>query len=83
MTLRLEFFSLDRVSDLCQHVLFNYEWLHAKISAAPIDQVVEDFELALRVIASWATDYDPNNNSLSDFTDCDSHELLRQVCVRF
>ena len=71
---------MSRVSDLCKHVLFNYEWLHAKISAVPIDKVVEDFELAIRVMSSWATDFDSNNNSQSDLGDItDSHELQRQV----
>ena len=57
-----------RLTDLCEHVLFNYHWLHAKISAVPIDQALEDFTRAIRVISG----YDNSQNSGNE-------EILRQV----
>ncbi|XP_011493787.1 PREDICTED: NACHT and WD repeat domain-containing protein 2 [Ceratosolen solmsi marchali] len=33
-----------RFKDLFQHVLFNYEWLHAKLSSCPLQAVLSDFE---------------------------------------
>ena len=39
-----------RTVDLCDHVLFNYYWLHAKISAVPILNILEDFTRALSLI---------------------------------
>ena len=39
-----------RTLDLCDHVLFNYYWLHAKISAVPILNILEDFTRALTLI---------------------------------
>jgi hypothetical protein len=39
-----------RLVDLCDQVLFNYHWLHAKISAVPIDGVLDDFTRALSII---------------------------------
>ena len=63
-----------RINDLCEHVLFNYEWLHAKLSAVPIDSVLKDFELAIQVIA--------NHNYVGD-GGLDSTELLRQVNFKY
>ena len=40
----------NRVQDLCDNVLFNYHWLHSKISAVPIMNILEDFSHALTVI---------------------------------
>ena len=59
-----------RITDLCEHVLFNYHWLHAKISAVPIDQALEDFTRAISVISG----YDESSGN---------EEILRQVlsCV--
>ena len=31
-------------SDLFAHVLFNYQWLYAKMSACPLQTVLADFE---------------------------------------
>ena len=42
--------SSGRTADLCTFVLFNYEWIHAKVSACPIAAVIEDFENAIRAI---------------------------------
>jgi hypothetical protein len=39
-----------RISDLCDSVLFNYHWLHAKISAVPISNVLEDFTRTIPII---------------------------------
>lgn len=33
-----------RFKDLYEHVLFNYEWLHAKLSSCPLQAVLADFE---------------------------------------
>jgi hypothetical protein len=33
-----------RFEDLYKHVLFNYEWLHAKLSSCPLQGVLSDFE---------------------------------------
>lgn len=33
-----------RFQDLYEHVLFNYEWLHAKITSCPLQAVLADFE---------------------------------------
>lgn len=33
-----------RFQDLYEHVLFNYEWLHAKLSSCPLQAVLADFE---------------------------------------
>ncbi|KAJ9592434.1 hypothetical protein L9F63_015850, partial [Diploptera punctata] len=33
-----------RFQDLYNHVLFNYEWLHAKLSSCPLQAVLSDFE---------------------------------------
>ena len=35
---------------MCDSVLFNYHWLHAKISAVPISNVLEDFTRAIPII---------------------------------
>ena len=40
----------NRILDLCDHILFNYHWLHAKISAVPILHILEDFQRALTII---------------------------------
>ena len=58
-----------RTVDLCDHVLFNYYWLHAKISAVPILNILEDFTRALSLI------HDPPLRrqvwkSLGTFTHC-------------
>ena len=39
-----------RVQNLCDEVLFNYHWLHSKISAMPIDAILKDFIYALTII---------------------------------
>ena len=59
-----------RITDLCDHVLFNYHWLHAKISAVPIEQTLEDFTRAIRVISNY-------NQTLS--RNSGNEEILRQV----
>lgn len=33
-----------RFQDLYEYVLFNYEWLHAKLSSCPLQAVLSDFE---------------------------------------
>lgn len=33
-----------RFKDLYEHVLFNYDWLHAKLSSCPLQAVLADFE---------------------------------------
>ncbi|XP_034663860.1 NACHT and WD repeat domain-containing protein 2 [Drosophila subobscura] len=33
-----------RFKDLFEHVLFNYDWLHAKLSSCPLQAVLADFE---------------------------------------
>lgn len=33
-----------RFQDLYEHVLFNYEWLHAKLSSCPLQAVLADYE---------------------------------------
>ncbi|XP_045112132.1 NACHT and WD repeat domain-containing protein 2-like isoform X2 [Portunus trituberculatus] len=33
-----------RFEDLYKHVLFNYQWLHAKLSSCPLQAVLSDFE---------------------------------------
>ncbi|TRY73174.1 hypothetical protein TCAL_08178 [Tigriopus californicus] len=40
-----------RSEDLCHQVLFNYQWIHSKISARPIDRVLDDFAMALAACA--------------------------------
>ena len=66
------------MNDLCRSVLFNYEWLHAKISAVPIDKVLEDFELAIRVLSSSQPRGDNGSQNEMD-NPLESYELLRQV----
>ena len=34
-----------RFSDLFSELLFNYSWLHAKLSSSPLDRVVQDFQV--------------------------------------
>ena len=41
-----------RIKDLCDYVLFNYHWLHAKISAVPLDKIIEDFYSTLSIVDS-------------------------------
>ena len=59
-----------RITDLCEYVLFNYHWLHAKISAVPIEQALEDFTRAIRVISSYSGTLSKKNGN---------EEALRQV----
>ena len=59
-----------RITDLCDHVLFNYHWLHAKISAVPIGEALEDFTRAIRVISSYDNTAAQNSGNV---------EVLRQV----
>lgn len=33
-----------RFTDLYENVLFNYQWLHAKLSSCPLQAVLSDFE---------------------------------------
>lgn len=33
-----------RLTDLYENVLFNYDWLHAKLSSCPLQSVLADFE---------------------------------------
>ena len=37
-----------RLKDLASHCLFNYDWLHAKLSAYPLSGVLSDFEDAIK-----------------------------------
>ncbi|KAK1124231.1 hypothetical protein K0M31_006606 [Melipona bicolor] len=39
-----------RFNDLFENVLFNYEWLHAKLSSCPLQAVLSDFEDAYSFI---------------------------------
>ncbi|XP_066597814.1 NACHT and WD repeat domain-containing protein 2 isoform X2 [Prorops nasuta] len=39
-----------RFNDLFKNVLFNYEWLHAKLSSCPLQAVLSDFEDACQFI---------------------------------
>ncbi|XP_026300938.1 NACHT and WD repeat domain-containing protein 2 isoform X2 [Apis mellifera] len=39
-----------RFDDLFENVLFNYEWLHAKLSSCPLQAVLSDFEDAYNFI---------------------------------
>ncbi|KAM0725564.1 NACHT and WD repeat domain-containing protein 2 [Formica fusca] len=39
-----------RFKDLFENVLFNYEWLHAKLSSCPLQAVLSDFEDACNFI---------------------------------
>lgn len=39
-----------RFNDLFENVLFNYEWLHAKLSSCPLQAVLSDFEDACTFI---------------------------------
>ena len=34
-----------RYDDLFSEVLFNYSWLHAKLSSSPLDTVIADFQV--------------------------------------
>ena len=36
--------------ELRQHVLFNYEWLHAKLSATSLPDVLADFQMAINSV---------------------------------
>ena len=36
-----------RFSDLFSELLFNYSWLHAKLSSSPLDRVIQDFQVGL------------------------------------
>lgn len=63
-----------RTKDLFENVLFNYEWLHAKLSSCPLQSVLADFEdasantenkeakrylhFALLITAANSVDYD-------------------------
>ncbi|KAF2357626.1 P-loop containing nucleoside triphosphate hydrolase [Trinorchestia longiramus] len=42
----------QRFEDLYKHVLFNYKWLHAKLSSRPLQAVLSDFEDAAAHIDS-------------------------------
>ena len=61
-----------RIIDLCEHVLFNYHWLHAKISAVPIDQALEDFTRAIKVISGYNSTTRGNSGH---------EEIVRQVIL--
>lgn len=39
-----------RFKDLFENVLFNYEWLHAKLSSCPLQAVLSDFEDACNFV---------------------------------
>ena len=42
-------------SDLFREVLFNYSWLHGKLSAFPLENLLADFQ-AIRIIkTNWHT----------------------------
>lgn len=41
-----------RFTDLYENVLFNYEWLHAKLSSCPLQAVLSDYEDACNHIDS-------------------------------
>jgi hypothetical protein len=42
-----KFFQPPYSKDLYDHVLFNYNWLYAKMSALPLNEVLGDFEDAV------------------------------------
>lgn len=44
-----------RTEDLCKHCLFNYEWLHAKLSASPISALLEDYKDAIPFVEDKET----------------------------
>ena len=39
-----------RYKELYDHVLFNYQWLYAKMCAVPLPEVLGDFETACKTI---------------------------------
>ena len=41
-----------RFSDLFSELLFNYSWLHAKLSSSPLDKVVQDFQVVTVTITN-------------------------------
>ena len=43
----------EKVQDLCDKILFNYLWLHAKISSGPISFVLEDFQKAIQFLQDF------------------------------
>ena len=44
-----------RIQDLCRHCLFNYQWLHAKLTSGPLSSLLADFEDALAFLEDEET----------------------------
>ena len=44
-----------RTDDLCKHCLFNYSWLHAKLSSGPLASLLAEFEDAAILLEDAAT----------------------------
>ena len=50
-----DWYRAKRFSDLFREVLFNYSWLHGKLSAFPLENLLADFQ-AIRIIkTNWHT----------------------------
>ncbi|CAB3365460.1 Hypothetical predicted protein [Cloeon dipterum] len=45
----------QRFDDLFEHVLFNYQWIHAKLSSCPLQAVLSDFEDACAHLSNKET----------------------------
>lgn len=45
----------QRFTDLFEMVLFNYEWLHSKLSCCPLQAVLDDFEHCKQMLMSMET----------------------------
>ena len=65
------FLASGRFKDLCNYVLFNLEWLLAKISSSGVDKTLRDFNVAMGII---------KNNAMA--TSSDEIALVRDA-IRF
>jgi NACHT domain- and WD repeat-containing protein len=45
----------QRFDDLYEHALFNYKWIHAKLSSCPLQAILSDFEDACAHITDKET----------------------------
>ncbi len=65
---------------LCQDVLFSYEWMHAKISAGPIASVLADFAGALKYLEDKGSGEEEEDNGMDGER---RKKLRKEVWLRY
>ena len=63
----------SQFEDLFSNVLFNYQWLYAKMSACPLQAVLSDFEDACNHVTDKDARCSASHKYLVNHRDCSYH----------